>query len=61
MMQVVVWDSKVGGRQMTRKWRSKLLVNECLLGQTETRGPERDCNYQTLLGSTVSPHLLLPA
>ena len=46
---------QVEGRQYAWGWKSKWLVNKCLLGQAETMGHRKE---QTLPGSTLSTHLV---
>lgn len=47
------------GRQMTRKWRSKLLVKWVFIGPDRDKGNPRGTVLQTLVGSTMSPQLAL--
>ena len=46
-----------GGRQLTWRWKSKCLVDKCLLGQRQW-DTERNFNKQTLLGFTLSTCLV---
>ena len=42
MLWVEVWDFKGGGRQLTQRWKSKLLVKICLLGHEGSVGHRVD-------------------
>ena len=47
-----------GGRQFTWRWKSKCLVNKCLLGHSETMRPREKFYKQTLLRSSLSTQLV---
>ena len=47
-----------GERQLTWRWKSKCLVNKCLLGLQRQWDTERNFNKQTLLGFSLSTHLI---
>ena len=47
-----------GRRQLIWRWKSKCLVNTCLLGMQRRWDTDRDFNKQTLLGSFLSVYLV---
>lgn len=47
-----------GGRQFTRRWKGRCLVNKCLLCHIETIGDNETFNKQILLGFSQSTHVV---
>lgn len=46
------------GKQFTRRWKSRCLVNKCLLRHTETIGDNETFNKQILLGFSQSTRVV---
>ena len=46
------------GKQFTRRWKSRCLINKCLLCHTETIWDNENFNKQILLGFSQSTHLV---